>query len=364
MQSFENFFTWVSEEPTTKELIPYDDVNSRTLQYAFNHKIAQINLLILQNNSSSFVYTVVFNYENNAHKQISGNGLGERRVFGCSGPLPHVIDIDDNSVSLDSKWSTSFWRVAWIHLDPVTGEIGFYSSENAYLLEKGYREKKLSEVVSVKLSNGSELLVTVKFSSHSDIHTQTTGPGFRELRRVCLKGSSDETKLNIYQWPIDGSIDSGRYRFSETENLFLTKTIHCNEFFMEEEALPLTYFGRLNDISFALQQISFNSEHLQKIAANLKTQPYIDAVNCISQTYSISPNIAIFEIMHKIERVWLEQGYLKLNEHHIYELQDTLLDNLQDLYNEDILKREFSSRMALCNSRLATAAVFFLLGGL
>lgn len=68
-------FIWVSMDPVTNEITPYDSINSRYLELTYQTS-ESVNLLI---NQIELIVTVYFN-ENGCHVQKTLNGGGERMV--------------------------------------------------------------------------------------------------------------------------------------------------------------------------------------------------------------------------------------------------------------------------------------------
>lgn len=325
-------FIWVSKDPTTDEILPYDSINSRFLELTYKTK-EYVNLLI---NSNDLIVSVYFS-KNGEHVQKSINGGGERMVRRASDD--NKVEFNNTIYDVDLSWGVQFYRAAWIHLDPVTGEYGYYSTENSTLLEQALREKKTTQQITIKLPNFNVDANVGLYNSNNDgIYKQNTNVGLRQVKRIVLKNNDDVQNVDIYITPNNGTIDGGRYRFTSDNNI-LNKTIEIkynDELFMNEEALPTHLFAKLNELDLFVKQLGFDNDDLNIIAKQLKTDPYLLAVKCLTECYD--NDTSIDDIFKQIINVWYAHGYLiKKNDNDMCVLTNNLIDDYNDLIDKKIL---------------------------
>lgn len=353
-------FIWVSMDPVTNEITPYDSINSRYLELTYQTS-ESVNLLI---NQIELIVTVYFN-ENGCHVQKTLNGGGERMVRRANSE--NKVNFNDIIYDMNPHWAVDFYRAAWIHLDPVTGEYGFYSKENSFLLEHALREKKTKQNISITLPHTTiNAFVNLDNPINNDIYTQHTDVGLRQIKRVVLKNNSDTQYINIYITPNDGTIDGNRYRFTSENNIFhiTNEIIYNDDNFMKEETLPSNLFAKLNDLELMIKQLGFNNDDLLIIAKQLKNEPYRLATKCIIECYN--NQLYIHDIMTIVINLWVEYNYLTKNEHGVCNLNESLFENLNELYENNIFRiidtTEFT-RMSLSNynAKKAIASVLYLL---
>ena len=226
-------FAWVSKDPRTGQLVPYDERSSRHLEIASRHLEEEATLLV-NAEDAGFIVIITFDHEGGRHVQRSANGTGER-------PVRRTVDgttvhFDGVSHSVPPDWTCRFRRVAWVHLDPVSGVVAPYSKENADNAERALRTRVTACGVHINLPNGTTLNAVLSIKLDGGEHSQSTFGGFREVRRLELPDGADSSEVDVYRLPPDDSIDSERYRFSRTENHTHTHSVPLSlGCYMEEE---------------------------------------------------------------------------------------------------------------------------------
>jgi hypothetical protein len=128
-----NSFFWVSFDPESKKNIPYDSRSSRHLEAALRDKMTDVTLL-LDVEEAGFIANVQLDLVGGEDVQRSANSTGERSVCRAESGAT-TITFEGVTHDLQEDWACSFQRVAWVHLDPVTGAVLPYTKENAALAE-------------------------------------------------------------------------------------------------------------------------------------------------------------------------------------------------------------------------------------
>ena len=362
-------FTWVSKDPRTGSIVPYDERSARHLEAASRAQQTEATLLV-DSDDAGFIVTVTFDLEAGLHVQRSANGTGERPVRRAAGGAT-TVDFDGISHELQPEWASSFQRVAWVHLDPVTGVVAPYSKENAELCEKTLRQRTTAVRIDIHLPNGNTIGANVSVNAETGSHSQSTGAGVREVRRLELPKHGSAAEVAVYRLPADDSIDSERYRFSRTENHTHTQSIPialgC---FMEEEALPLATFASLADLERGLQQMRYPQEHMVGLARRLKNGPFVDACRLLSAAYTTSEVTSFKPLsvhLDAITKKWADDGYLASPETEAEHMRppvqptDGLLDDLQGAKDRDFLIKQANSRAFGSNGLKVAAAAAYLL---
>ena len=70
-----DMFTWVSRDPRTGDIVPYDEFSSRQLEIGFRSEQTETTLLI-PTNDTGFVVIVTFDFDDGKHVQRSANDTG------------------------------------------------------------------------------------------------------------------------------------------------------------------------------------------------------------------------------------------------------------------------------------------------
>jgi len=375
-----NPFTWVSVDPTSGELVPYDAWNARYLEVAYRHGQEELSLL-LPIAEAGFVVTVHVDHENGLHVQRSSNGTGERTVRRVDGNVGS-LEIDGVTHAVPSEWAIHFRRISWVHLDPVTGVIAPYSKENADVAERALRQRERFASLQIVLPTGAILgaHLNVDVGATGKLHNQTTGVGFREVARLELPFDSNEATVAVYRTPKEANgyslgVDAERYRLSDNrgENAFINVqsvpfALGC---YMEEEALPLAAFAPMSDIERSLKQLGYGEVALKAIARQLKTGPHVEAMKKLSALYSVAGAqgaAPLADHLREITAMWMEQGFVPRGEgiwaHRTplnYRPDELLLDNPQKIYDDGHLIatqcRSYGSNLM----KVAAAAVYLLM---
>ena len=281
-----NSFFWVSFDPESKKPIPYDSRSCRHLEAALRDKMTDVTLL-LDVGESGFIANVQLDLVGGEHVQRSANGTGERSVRRAESGAT-TITFEGITYDLQEDWACSFQRVAWVHLDPVTGAVLPYTKKNAALAEEALRQKISCCPVQIQLNESKTITACIKIDSNMQ-HTQTTMTGFREVRRVELPSGAFEANIDVYRLPKDKTIDSEMYRFTATTTTHKTHTATINvslDCYFEEEALPLVMFASLADLDRGLKQLGYPEKDMLGLARLLKNGPFVDACRLLSAAYT------------------------------------------------------------------------------
>jgi len=356
-------FAWVSKDPRTGQLVPYDERSSRHLEIASRHLEEEATLLV-NAEDAGFIVIITFDHEGGRHVQRSANGTGER-------PVRRTVDgttvhFDGVSHSVPPDWTCRFRRVAWVHLDPVSGVVAPYSKENADNAERALRTRVTACGVHINLPNGTTLNAVLSIKLDGGEHSQSTFGGFREVRRLELPDGADSSEVDVYRLPPDDSIDSERYRFSRTENHTHTHSVPLSlGCYMEEEALPLTTFASLRDLEAGLSQISYPKEHLSGLARRLKTGPWVTACRALSDAFNssdLTSNRPLTDHLRAIMRKWMDDGLMTTEHPHVIQPTDRLLDDLEGANARGYLVVTRTARSFGSNPlKIAAAAAYLLL---
>eukprot|EP00729_Bicosta_minor_P015909 gene15909-9908_t len=346
-------FSWVSLNPGTRAVDAYDLSNAQHLECAWRNKEHAATLLLpLASNPAGFIVQVNFDYETGTHKQMSVNGSGLREVRRCAGPLPHAADFADadsetvggGTHSIPEENATHFNTVAWVHLDPVSGLISPYSGENAELIERAFRESAQSIRVGIILPNGKVLGASVKFTKGSTVHSQTTGSGFRQVKRIELPVAALEASVEVFQREKDGTCDSERYRLTQESTSvprgeqIVPTSLGC---YFETASLPTAAFARVADISRGLEQLGVEERVMRGLAKQLKTEAYLEASRVLAAAYAdeqVHQAKPIHVHLRTIIERWIESGCIAVAENSTLEQPTSkLLDDLPAVLRDGLV---------------------------
>ena len=90
--------------------------------------------LLVDVEEAGFIANVQLDLVGGEDVQRSANSTGERSVCSAESGAT-TITFEGVTHDLQEDWACSFQRVAWVHLDPVTGAVLPYTKENAALAE-------------------------------------------------------------------------------------------------------------------------------------------------------------------------------------------------------------------------------------
>ena len=352
-----NSFFWVSFDPQSKKPIPYDARSSRHLEAALRDKMTDVTLL-LDVEEAGFIVNVQLDLVGGEHVQRSANGTGERPVRRAQSGAT-TITFEGVTHDLQEDWACSFQRVAWVHLDPLTGAVLPYTKENAALAEEALRQKISSCPIKIQLDESKTITACIRIDANMQ-HTQTTMTGFREVRRLELPSGAFEASIDVYRLPKDETIDSERYRFTATTNTHKTHTATINVSlgcYFEEEALPLTMFASLADLDRGLKQLGYPEEDKLGLARLLKNGPFMDACRLLSVAYTSGPTtfVPLSTLLMKVVHKWNEDGYM-------IQMQpsESLLDDLENAQAQFLVSSANWRGFGSNGLKVAAAAAFLL----
>jgi len=370
-------FSWVSLNPGTRAVDAYDLSNAQHLECAWRSKETTATLLLpLATNPAGFIVQVNFDYETGAHKQMSANGSGLREVRRCAGALPHSADFADSDAetvgggthSIPEENAAHFNSVAWVHLDPVSGMISPYSGTNAELIERGFRQGSTQLRVAIILPTGNELAAAVSFSKGKAVHSQTTGSGFRQVKRIELPVGALEASVSVFQREKDGTCDSERFRLTEETTSTprgaqsVPTSLGC---YFETATLPVAAFARVADISRGLEQVGIEERVLRGLAKQLKTEAYLEAARVLAAAYAdeqVHQAKPLHVHLRTIVEKWTESGCIAVSAGTTLEQPtNKLLDDLPGVLRDGLLEGNPRTRSYCSNSTRVAAAAAYLL---
>jgi hypothetical protein len=241
------------------------------------------------------------------HVQETMSGQGQRRVRRVDESLR--VQFDEGTFSFSQEVLCQFRHMAWVSVDPVSGVLQPYTSDNASKIEERYHLRENSAHVSVPLPNGVVLHVTISFDFQDGQHTQSTGTGLRSVSRLILESvPPDGYNIPFYRRPFDESIDSGRYRLVAVEGgVALAEQGNLNvpaSAFMAEATLSADVFSPIKSWEAAIGQLGIPPQVLRDVSARMKDEPMrLAGVACMSK-YQADSEVALMTIIDSVIETW------------------------------------------------------------
>jgi len=308
-------FAWCSLDPVSQELVPYVRRHACALEAAYRAGHAELPLLLHCAGMDGLIAFVRFNDPSvGNHTQRTASGVGELKVIRV-GEDDTIADFGDGlRVGVPVSAFVCFGRVAWVTVDPLSGELQPYSREHALLCEQAFRSKESGVQFDVHLP-ANVLHVHVELAHESGQFFQRTNKrGLRSVLRVARDAVPPEGEaIPLYRRPADGTIDSQRYRLEpeDASGLELAQVGAVNipeSVFMAETQLTAEAFSPLSAFETAMREMGYVGVELDAIADALKEEAMRLAAEVATRAYKDNPDVQLVGVIREILEEWGRSG--------------------------------------------------------